>query len=61
LRQAISSLNVTRECFRFVPHEDFREEWNDSKLYAKYGLTPEEITLVENTIRPMMQGGDDNG
>ncbi len=53
LRQAISSLNVTRECFRFVPCEDFTEEWNDAKLYAKYGLTDDEIAVVEYTIRPM--------
>ncbi|NLZ37238.1 MAG: restriction endonuclease [Clostridiales bacterium] len=53
LRQAISSLNVTRECFRFVPHEDFREEWNDAKLYKKYALSEDEIALVERTIRPM--------
>ena len=53
LRQAISSLNVTRECFRFVPCEDFTEEWTDEKLYKKYGLTNEEIAFVESIIRPM--------
>jgi len=51
LRQAISSLNVSRECFRFVPALDFRKEWTDAKLYAKYGLTEGEIALVESTIR----------
>lgn len=55
LRQAISSLNVSRECFRFVPCEDFTEEWTDGKLYKKYGLTEEEIAFVESTIRPMEQ------
>lgn len=57
LRQAISSLNVTRECFRFVPFEDFRQPWDDERLYKKYGLTEEEIAHVESTIRPM-DGGD---
>ena len=52
LRQAISSLNVTRECFRFVPYVDFTEEWDDQRLYKMYGLTEEEIQLVEATIRP---------
>lgn len=61
LRQAISSLNVTRECFRFVPHEDFTQEWTDEKLYKKYGLSDEEIAFVENTIRPMGQGGVNDG
>lgn len=62
LRQAISSLNISRECFRFVPHEDFSEEWTDQKLYSKYDLTDDEIRLVEETIRPMQVSiGDDNG
>lgn len=59
LRQAISSLNVTRECFRFVPYLDFNEAWDDEKLYKKFGLTPEEIALVESTIRAFDQGGAD--
>ena len=53
LKQAISSLNVNRECFRFVPKEDFTQEWTDKKLYKKYGLTKEEQELIEKTIRPM--------
>jgi site-specific DNA-methyltransferase (adenine-specific) len=61
LKQAISSLNVTRECFRFVPYENFMQEWDDKKLYSKYGLTNEEIAFIEKTIRPMEQGGDANG
>lgn len=57
LRQAISSLNVTRECFRFVPYVDFTEEWDDERLYKLYGLTEEEIRLVETTIRPFESEG----
>ena len=53
LRQAISSLNVTRECFRFVPNEDFTQEWTDEKLYNKYGLNDDEISLIETIMRPM--------
>ena len=53
LRQAISSLNVTRECFRFVPYEDFSKPWTDEELYKKYGLTDEEIQFIESMIRPM--------
>lgn len=58
LRQAISSLNVTRECFRFVPYLDFKEEWTDEKMYKKYGLTKEEIAHVEATIREANKGGE---
>ena len=46
LRQAISSLNVTRECFRFVPCEDFTQRWTDKELYEKYSLTEREISVV---------------
>ena len=56
LRQAISSLNVTRECFRFVPREDFTQDWDDKKLYEKYNLTNDEISLIESTIREMDKG-----
>lgn len=53
LRQAISSLNVTRECFRFVPYEDFSKPWTDEELYAKYNLTKEEVAFIESMIKPM--------
>ena len=61
LRQAISSLNVTRECFRFVPFVDFKEEWDDEKLYKTFKLTEDEIALVEVTIRAFESEGDSNG
>lgn len=51
LRQAISSLNITRECFRFVPYLDFKEKWDDERLYREYNLNDEEIAFIERTIR----------
>ena len=27
--------------------------WSDADLYQKYGITADEITLIESTIRPM--------
>ena len=62
IRQAISSVNVTKDCFRFVPYEDFSEPLTDEKLYAKYGLNDEEIAFIESMIRPMdlsKESGDD--
>ena len=53
LRQAITSVNITRECFAFVPLQDFTRPWTDADLYAKYGLTEEEIALIEKMIKPM--------
>lgn len=39
--------------YSFVPIQDFTEEWTDEKLYAKYGLTDDEIAFIESMIRPM--------
>lgn len=48
--------HATSKVYRFVPMVDFDEPWSDTKLYAKYGLTEEEITFIESMIRPMESG-----
>lgn len=58
-----SSQNVTQIVYKFVPLQDFTNgsdiDWSksvaeiDAQLYAKYGLTPEEIAFIESTIKPM--------
>ena len=53
LLQALSSINISKDKFCFVPIQDFNEEWIDEKLYRKYGLTQEEIDFIESMIRPM--------
>lgn len=53
LLQALSSINISKDKFIFVPIQDFNEEWTDEKLYKKYGLTQEEIDFIESMIRPM--------
>jgi len=45
--------DATRSTYFWVPIQDFNEEWNDEKLYKKYGLTDEEIYYIDNIIRPM--------
>lgn len=60
LRLAISSVNINREVFKFVPKMDFSKPWTDAELYAKYGLTDEEIAFIESMIKPMELGGDPN-
>lgn len=42
-----------------VPMQDFSKPWTDEELYAKYGLTDEEINFIESMIKPMDVGGDD--
>ena len=49
----MSSINLSKLVFSFVPLQDFSEPWTDEKLYKKYGLTKEEIAFIESMIRPM--------
>ncbi len=63
LRLGISSVNVTRECFAYVPLQDFTSnsdiDWSeniadiDKQLYKKYNLSEEEIAFIEKMIKPM--------
>ena len=46
--------HATSKVYKFVPIQDFTEAWTDEKLYAKYGLTDEEIDFIESMIRPMV-------
>jgi adenine-specific DNA methylase len=51
--QSMSSINLSKLVFSFVPLQDFSEPWTDEKLYKKYGLTEDEISFIESMIRPM--------
>ncbi len=63
LLQALASMNISRGNFRFVPLQDFTVQsdidWNksiyeiDQQLYAKYGLSEEEIAFIEGAIKEM--------
>ena len=50
---AMSSINLPKLVFPFVPMQDFSKPWTDEELYAKYGLTEEEIAFIESMIKPM--------
>lgn len=45
--------HTTSKVYSFVPLQDFSKPWTDEELYAKYGLTDEEIAFIESMIRPM--------
>ena len=45
--------NAPRGVYQFAPVQDFSKSWSDEELYAKYGLTDEEIEFIESMIRPM--------
>ncbi len=45
--------HATRTVYKYVPIQDFTQEWTDEKLYKKYGLSQEEINFIESMIKPM--------
>lgn len=45
--------DATSRVYQFVPLQDFSKPWTDEELYAKYGLTEEEIAFIESMIKPM--------
>ena len=63
LSLAKTSQHATAKTYRFVPMQDFTSKsdinWNksipeiDKQLYAKYGLSDDEITFIEEKIKPM--------
>ncbi len=63
LLQAITSINLSKDKFDFVPLQDFTTksdiDWSkstpeiDKQLYEKYSLTDEEIDFIESMIKPM--------
>lgn len=60
LLQAVSSINLSKDKFIFVPDQDYNTGWNDEKLYKKYNLSENEIDFIENMIKPKA-GGITNG
>ena len=53
LLQTLSSINISKDRFKFVPQQDFSTIWTDELLYKKYNFSVEEISLIESMIKPM--------
>ncbi len=47
------SQDTTRKVYSFVPTQDWTGQWTDEDLYAKYGLSADEIAFIEKLVRPM--------
>ncbi len=58
LLQAVSSINLSKDKFQFVPMQDFTKTWTDEMLYEKYDLTQDEIDFIESLMKKKeMDGG----
>lgn len=63
LLQAVSSINLSKDKFCFIPLQNFTNasdiNWAlsipeiDEQLYKKYNLTEEEISFIESMVKPM--------
>lgn len=53
LLQALTSINISRDKFIFVPVLDFTKKLNIENLYTKYDLDKDEIDYIESIIKPM--------
>lgn len=42
--------HATRDVYAFVPDLPLNQEWTDSKLYKRYGLTKDEIAFIESQV-----------
>lgn len=45
--------DTTKKVYRFVPVQDWTQEWTDELLNAKYGLSIDEISFIESMVRDM--------
>ena len=45
-----STQHANRDVYAFVPDLPIDEEWTDEKLYARYGLTEDEIAFIESQV-----------
>lgn len=44
--------NAMQKAYTFVPMQDFSKSWTDAELYAKYGLSSDEIAFIDSMIKP---------
>lgn len=52
------SQDTTRKVYTFVPMQRWTRIWTDADLYAKYGISPDEIAFIEKMVRPMEEGNE---
>lgn len=51
------SQHTTRKVYTFVPTQEWTKQWTDDDLYAKYGLSDDEVEFIEKIVRPMELNG----
>lgn len=44
------TMQVNKSVFNLIPLVDFKNTYNDKKLYEKYNLSDSEIKIIEDTM-----------
>jgi site-specific DNA-methyltransferase (adenine-specific) len=47
------SQDAMKGVYRWVPQQDWSQDWSDEALYKKYSINSEEIAFINSMIRPM--------
>jgi site-specific DNA-methyltransferase (adenine-specific) len=47
------SQDAMKGVYRWVPQQDWNQDWTDHALYEKYGVTKEEIAFIDSMVRPL--------
>lgn len=47
------SQHAMKGVYRWVPQQDWTDDWDDETLYKKYGITQKEIAYINSMVRPM--------
>lgn len=49
----MNTQHIRKDLFAFVPDMDWSKPWDDEALHAHFGLSPDEIAVIEANIKPM--------
>jgi site-specific DNA-methyltransferase (adenine-specific) len=53
LKQTLTSMNIAKDNFMFVPKMDWSKTYSEQELYSFFELTNEEIEYVNSIMRPI--------
>lgn len=51
--QLTTTQHISKSSFAFVPVLDFSKKWSDEELFSLFGLSSEEISIIDSTIMEM--------
>jgi site-specific DNA-methyltransferase (adenine-specific) len=49
------SQDAMKGVYRWVPQQNWNQDWTDETLYEKYGITKDEVAFINSMIRPMSE------